>query len=383
MEGNGLSSLEGLQACTGLVCLFAQQNRLGPDLDPAWLAPLTNLDTLQLGSNQLSGLEGLRPCTRLATLTLSGNRLATVASLEPLAALPLLSSLDVTHNGLDGDGEALVSLLIRLRSLRALYLRAGNPIADALRPFRKRLVAVCPALCYLDEAPVFAAERRAAEAWAAGGAEAEAASRAADTAERARLARANFEHITALREGARARRAAAGGPPSDDDDGGGDGGESGGGGGGDDSAPAADAPACGEPAELVAALERLAAYPPSGPVERGEEEEPLDLVATREALRAAGRAADAAALRAPRADELERFGRAAFGAAQAGAEGEWGGDGGGESDGRAAGLPQQQTRRPQGPPDGGPASGAGFGCGGGCDARPARAAAAASLEELD
>jgi hypothetical protein len=95
----------------------------------------------------------------------------------------------VTHNGLDGDGEALLALLAAMPALRALYLSAGNPIASAVRPYRKRVIAAAQGLVYLDERPVFDAERRGAEAWVRGGEEAEKAERDKLTVRRKRDAK--------------------------------------------------------------------------------------------------------------------------------------------------------------------------------------------------
>jgi dynein assembly factor 1 len=107
----------------------------------------------------------------------AGNSLREVGSLSALAGCGMLSSLDLTDNGLDGDAAALLALLARLPALRALYLQAGNPVASSLRPYRKSVVAALKELVYLDDRPVFDAERRAAAAWANGGEEAERAER--------------------------------------------------------------------------------------------------------------------------------------------------------------------------------------------------------------
>lgn len=165
------------------------------------LAALPHLDTLNVSSNRLASLDGLDAFPVLTSLQVSpsraaddgaealsdalalqtaqagGNSLATLAALECLPRCALLSSVDVTHNGLDGDGEALLALLAAMPALRALYLSAGNPVASAVRPYRKRVIAAALGLVYLDERPVFDAERRGAEAWVRGGEEAEKAER--------------------------------------------------------------------------------------------------------------------------------------------------------------------------------------------------------------
>ena len=200
LEGNGLESLDGLQvrlplslravtsvclwgpcriprpdrpAChpaaqcaPGLRCIFAQQNCL-PRIEH--LESLKQLDTLNVTSNRLESLDGLEALQCLTSLQAAHNQLRSVSALAPLATVPGLSSVDVTDNELDGEAEELVALLARMPCLRALYLSAGNPIAAKLRPYRKRLVAALPQLAYLDDRPVFDAERRAAEAWARGG----------------------------------------------------------------------------------------------------------------------------------------------------------------------------------------------------------------------
>ena len=154
--------------------MFAQQNCL-TSLAP--LASLPHLDTLNVSANRLQSLDGLDKLPVLTSLQAAGNSLATLDALECLPRCALLSSLDVTHNGLDGDGDALLALLATMPALRALYLSAGNPVASAVRPYRKRVVAAARGLVYLDERPVFDAERRGAEAWVQGGEEAERAER--------------------------------------------------------------------------------------------------------------------------------------------------------------------------------------------------------------
>jgi Leucine-rich repeat (LRR) protein len=154
------------QCAPGLRCIFAQQNCLARI---EHLGSLRQLDTLNVSANRLDSLDGLEQLQCLTSLQAAHNQLRTLASLAALAAVPGLSSVDVTDNELDGEAEELVALLARMPSLRALYLCAGNPIAAKLRPYRKRLVAALPQLAYLDDRPVFDAERRAAEAWARGG----------------------------------------------------------------------------------------------------------------------------------------------------------------------------------------------------------------------
>lgn len=57
-----------------------------------------------------------------------------------------------------------MEFLCRLPHLRSLYVR-DNPFVSTARGCRKTLVARIPSLAYLDDRPVFGAERSAAEAW--------------------------------------------------------------------------------------------------------------------------------------------------------------------------------------------------------------------------
>ena len=60
--------------------------------------------------------------------------------------------------------QAALDALRRLPHLKCLYLR-GNPLVSAARPYRKAVLAALPSLTYLDDRPVFEAERRCADAW--------------------------------------------------------------------------------------------------------------------------------------------------------------------------------------------------------------------------
>eukprot|EP00250_Pteridium_aquilinum_P034048 c6932_g1_i2 orf=537-893(+) len=53
----------------------------------------------------------------------------------------------------------------------------GNPVVSKARYYRKATIVSIPMLNYLDDSPVFAKERRLAEAWLQGGIEAEKAMR--------------------------------------------------------------------------------------------------------------------------------------------------------------------------------------------------------------
>ena len=56
--------------------------------------------------------------------------------------------------------------------LKVLYLQ-NNPVCKKIPSYRKTVIARIPTLTYLDDRPVFEEDRRRADAFAAGGIEAE------------------------------------------------------------------------------------------------------------------------------------------------------------------------------------------------------------------
>ena len=58
----------------------------------------------------------------------------------------------------------ILDILKEFPDLRCVYLK-GNPAVSAIRNYRKAVIAAIPSLTYLDDRPIFDAERRCAEAW--------------------------------------------------------------------------------------------------------------------------------------------------------------------------------------------------------------------------
>ena len=58
----------------------------------------------------------------------------------------------------------ILDVLKGFPDLRCLYLK-GNPAVSCIRNYRKAVIASIPTLTYLDDRPIFDAERRCAEAW--------------------------------------------------------------------------------------------------------------------------------------------------------------------------------------------------------------------------
>ena len=122
-------------------------------------------------------MEGVAGLDQLQNLDLSGNVIESIDDCEELQQLPSLSHLDMKNNQID-DRDKIVPFLAEIQSLRALYLK-GNPCQRHMSMYRKTLTAHLKQLIYLDDRPVFEGERLFADAWLAGGAEAEKAARTA------------------------------------------------------------------------------------------------------------------------------------------------------------------------------------------------------------
>ena len=203
LEGNGLEDLEGLSACVELRCLFAQQNMV-TGIPPS--LPVS-LSTLNLSNNNVTHLQNVARLVELQTLQASNCKLKTLESLEELRHCACLSTVDLQNNEIDGDPEEMVALFASMPKLACLYVQ-GNPVVSQLRQYRKRMIASIKSLAYLDDRPVFPLERHCAEAWAAGGLDAEKAARKAFKDEEAAKQRRDHEYLTNLRERSRAKREA-------------------------------------------------------------------------------------------------------------------------------------------------------------------------------
>ena len=203
LEGNGLEDLEGLSACVELRCLFAQQNMV-TGIPPS--LPVS-LSTLNVSNNNVSHLQNVARLVELQTLQASNCKLKTLESLGELRNCANLSTVDLQNNEIDGDPEAMVALFASMPKLACLYMQ-GNPVVSQLRQYRKRMIASIKSLAYLDDRPVFPLERHCAEAWAAGGLDAEKAARKAFKEEEAAKQRRDHEYLTNLRERSRAKREA-------------------------------------------------------------------------------------------------------------------------------------------------------------------------------
>ncbi len=204
LDSNGISSIEGISHLADLRCLYLQSNLI-ERIDG--LRGLDQLQTLNLANNRIFEIANLDFLPRLQTLNLSKNAISDVSTLVHLQGCCALTNLDLSDNALAGDASAgLAQVLAGVPKLVTLYLK-GNPCVRETRHYRKVVVAAMPSLRYLDDRPVFEAERLATDAWAAGGQEAELKARR-DYEDRERdKSRANMERFKDWQEEVRARRA--------------------------------------------------------------------------------------------------------------------------------------------------------------------------------
>ncbi|MCO5562579.1 hypothetical protein L7F22_016207 [Adiantum nelumboides] len=147
----------------------------GLPLGADWMA-------MDSGIRQVKGLAG---CPMLRQLNISGNYVRTEddvlhllvgavgACFQSYKGCETLQSLDISNNKID-DQDALK--VVRKLSLSLLRMN-GNPVVSKARYYRKATIVSIPMLNYLDDSPVFAKERRLAEAWEMGGTDAEKAMR--------------------------------------------------------------------------------------------------------------------------------------------------------------------------------------------------------------
>ncbi|MEW5310994.1 MAG: hypothetical protein WDW38_002744 [Sanguina aurantia] len=244
LEGNLIESLDGLPELKQLKCLYVHQNCVQSLLGLG--GKLDILDTLNISNNNLTSLEGLACCPLLSTLLVTHNQLMTAEGLAELVHLPNLHTLDLQNNMIT-EPDAL-KVLYQLPTLKCLYLK-GNPVVSTMRNYRKMMIVEISTLTYLDDRPVTDTERRTTLAWFKGGAEAEREERKVCREEVEAADLRNFQYMQSIRkEGWRQRRINAGLPQGEQD-------------------PALEGMGSDEeyeldvePAELVAARSRLAAY---------------------------------------------------------------------------------------------------------------------------
>jgi len=205
LEGNAFEKIEGLDNCTQLRSLYLHENVISKI---EGLDKLVHLTCLNLSDNCIQKIEGLDNNKELQNLLLSRNRIGVNGpeDYEYISTLKSVSVLDVANNRIDHeDPEAFIKILEGMENLAVLYL-TNNPIIKKIPNYRKTLIARLPKLKYLDDRPVFAEDRRYAEAFHKGGMDAEREERAKVKQEEEDRQEANHRYFKEFVEQARKER---------------------------------------------------------------------------------------------------------------------------------------------------------------------------------
>ncbi|KAG2381928.1 hypothetical protein C9374_005720 [Naegleria lovaniensis] len=211
LESNAVNKIEGLESLKELSCLYIHQNCIE---HIEGIFHCQSLHTLNISENFISHIpeELGKCCTNLQTLDLNSNQLRTLDSIKALKYCTKLSILDLSKNKLfesipeNMTQEQLIEeFLATLRSLSELKLLRleGNPLVRMIPNYRKEIIAQFPSLNYLDNMPIFEDERRTVNAWKRGGVEEEREERKKIAQEKKDKERKNFEAFEKLVENAR------------------------------------------------------------------------------------------------------------------------------------------------------------------------------------
>ncbi len=180
-EGNGLSSLTGLEQNPELRCLYVHENCI---TKIEGLDNCGKLANLNLSDNLISTVEGLSKLDNLDMLYLARNRIGRngLDDLRGLLECPSITTLDLQSNKIE-DPAILEEIFMNMPNLKVVYLQ-NNPVTSKIKNYRKTMISKLPELKYLDDRPVFVDDRRNAEAFSRGGFEEERKERDAIAAEK-------------------------------------------------------------------------------------------------------------------------------------------------------------------------------------------------------
>ncbi|CEJ75541.1 hypothetical protein ATCC9714PCS11_00821 (plasmid) [[Clostridium] sordellii] len=119
LRSSSITNLEGIEYCTNLTHLEANNNQIS---DISVLSKLSNLTHLELNKNQISNISALSNLTNLTDLSLSENRISDVSELSNLTKL---TTLYLSKNQISN-----ISALSNLTNLTTLSLNVNNRISD-------------------------------------------------------------------------------------------------------------------------------------------------------------------------------------------------------------------------------------------------------------
>ncbi|XP_062817661.1 dynein axonemal assembly factor 1 [Anolis carolinensis] len=200
LECNGLTKIENLTSQTDLRCLYLHLNLIHKIEN---LEHLQKLDSLNLSNNYVKTIENLSSLKVLHTLQIAHNMLQTAEDIQHLQECPSICVLDLSHNRLDDPN--ILNVLETMPDLRVLNLM-GNAVIKKIANYRRTLTIRLKHLTYLDDRPVFPKDRACAEAWAAGGWEAEKKERESwETKERKKI-QDNIDALAAVRQRAKEKK---------------------------------------------------------------------------------------------------------------------------------------------------------------------------------
>ncbi|KAF0975562.1 hypothetical protein FDP41_005556 [Naegleria fowleri] len=211
LESNAVNKIEGLECLKELACLYIHQNCIE---HIEGIFHCEQLHTLNISENFISHIpeELGKYCTNLQTLDLNSNQLRTLDSVKALRYCSKLSILDLSKNKLfdtipenmtqEQVIEEFLAILKSLTELKLLRLE-GNPLVRMIPNYRKEIISQIPSLNYLDNMPIFEDERRTVDAWKRGGVEEEREERKRIAQEKKEKERKNFEAFERLVENAR------------------------------------------------------------------------------------------------------------------------------------------------------------------------------------
>ena len=149
MDSFNISNLEALQ---NLKILSIQSNRIR-SLTPSSLTSLPRLEELYISHNALTSLSGLESCTGLRVLDISNNQISSLAGLEGLKEL---EEVWASYNLL-GDFSEVEKVLGGKEELNTVYFE-GNPL-QLRQPalYRNKVRLALPQVKQIDasELPLF------------------------------------------------------------------------------------------------------------------------------------------------------------------------------------------------------------------------------------